>query len=100
MSNTDQNELEKTSKNKSDDKSKLGAKPKKKSKIVAKVDQDVCVACGACVKECRFGAITIVQGIYAEIDVEKCVGCKKCAKICPASVIEMVSREEVENGKK
>ncbi len=69
-------------------------KPKKKSKRIAQVDRDNCVACGACMKVCKFGAITIEKGIYAKIDQDKCVGCKKCAKICPASVIAIITREE------
>lgn len=70
-----------------------------KSKKIAQVDRDLCVACGACVKECRFGAITIVGGMYAKIDQDKCVGCKKCVKICPASVISIIKREDNDYGK-
>ena len=73
-------------------------KKKIKSKNVAVVDREYCVACGACVKECKFNAITIYKGIYASVDLEKCVGCKKCAKICPASVIDIHNREELLNG--
>ena len=63
-----------------------------KSKRVAQVD-NLCVACGTCMKECPFGAIGITDGIKAKIDLEKCVGCGKCSKICPASVIEIIARE-------
>ncbi|NLI89158.1 MAG: 4Fe-4S binding protein [Epulopiscium sp.] len=66
---------------------------KRLSKKLAKVDRDYCVACGACKDECKFGAITIKQGVFALINGEKCVGCGKCSKICPASVIKMISRE-------
>lgn len=72
----------------------MTTKPKKKSERIAQVDRDTCVACGACVKECKFGAITIEQGVYAKIDQDLCVGCGKCAKICPASVIKIIPREE------
>lgn len=72
----------------------MTSKPKKKSKKIAQVDREYCVACGACVKECKFGAITIEKGVYAKIDEDKCVGCGKCAKICPASVIGIISRKE------
>ena len=69
--------------------------PKKKSKRIAQVDRSYCVACGACVKECKFDAITIMKGVYAKLDTDKCIGCGKCAKICPASVIKIISREEL-----
>ncbi len=68
-----------------------------KSKKVAHV-QNLCVACGTCMGECPFGAISIPQGIKAKIDEEKCVGCGKCSKVCPASEIEILFRE-VENEK-
>lgn len=68
---------------------------KNKSKRIAKVNKEVCVACGACMKECKFGAITIKNGVYAQVDKNQCVGCNKCAKICPASVIDIIPRGEV-----
>ena len=63
-----------------------------KSKKIAQVD-NLCVACGTCIRECPFSAISILDGKKAKIDLEKCVGCGKCSKICPASVIEIVARE-------
>lgn len=58
-------------------------------KRVARVDQDMCVCCGACARVCPREAIEMVRGLYAGILSEKCVGCALCAKACPASVIEM-----------
>lgn len=55
----------------------------------AQVEQDVCVACGCCVKVCPIAAISVYKGMYAVVDAAKCVGCGKCAKECPASVIEI-----------
>ena len=63
-----------------------------KSKKTAQVD-NLCVACGACIKVCPFSAISITDGIKARVDLKKCVGCGKCSKTCPASVIEIVARE-------
>ncbi len=63
-----------------------------KSKKIALVN-NLCVACGTCLKECPFEAISIKDGIKARINSEKCVGCGKCSKVCPASVIEIISRE-------
>ena len=58
----------------------------------ANVNQELCVACGSCVKECPLSAITILKGSYAVVS-EKCVGCGKCSAICPASVITLVEKE-------
>ena len=59
----------------------------KRMKRKAFVAQELCVACGCCVKVCPMGAIQIMKGIMAAVDCGKCVGCGKCAKECPASVI-------------
>ncbi len=56
----------------------------------AQVDENLCVACGCCLKICPLGAITIFNGIRAIIDETRCVGCGKCAKECPASVIDII----------
>lgn len=47
-----------------------------------------CLGFGSCVKECKFDAIHIIDGI-AVVDQEKCIGCGACAKICPKNVIEI-----------
>lgn len=60
---------------------------------VASVNQNVCVACGACMKACPRGAIQICSGCYAAIDRLTCVGCGLCAGTCPAGCIEIVGRE-------
>jgi len=51
------------------------------------VEQDLCVACGCCVKVCPLSAISIYKGLHADVNMNKCVGCGKCTKECPASVI-------------
>ena len=63
-----------------------------KTKKIAKVSS-LCVACGSCLKECPFNAISFLNGTKACIDLKLCVGCGKCSKICPASVIDIVSSE-------
>ena len=55
----------------------------------AQVEQNLCVACGCCVKVCPKSAIEIWRGIMAKVNMEKCVGCGKCAKECPASAIQI-----------
>jgi len=41
---------------------------------------DKCIKCGACVKECPAGAITLDP---LTIDKSKCIGCGKCISTCP-----------------
>lgn len=48
-----------------------------------------CIGLGSCVGACKFGAITIVDGI-ALVDEEKCTSCGACVKECPKGLIEIV----------
>ncbi|WP_294413468.1 4Fe-4S binding protein [uncultured Ruminococcus sp.] len=61
----------------------------------AKVNIDICVACGCCVKVCPRAAISVPNGVNAVIDETLCIGCGKCATECPASIItlEEISHE-------
>ena len=63
------------------------------AKKYAKPDRNICVACGACVKVCPRGAISVWRGCYAVTEKEKCVGCGLCAKICPSGCIELKERD-------
>ena len=63
-------------------------------KKLALVDQNICVACGACAKTCPKGAISIYRGCYAIVDEGKCVGCGLCGKACPAECISIKERSE------
>jgi len=45
-----------------------------------------CIACGRCVKECKYEAIKVENG-FARIDTTKCTRCGDCAKVCPCNCI-------------
>jgi electron transport complex protein RnfB len=47
-----------------------------------------CIGLGDCAYNCKFGAITMRDGI-AYIDKNICAGCGTCAGICPRRVIEL-----------
>lgn len=64
-------------------------------KKTAIVNQQVCVACGACAKACPRGAISIFRGCYAQTDTAKCVGCGLCVKACPAGCVSLKERSDV-----
>ena len=46
------------------------------------VDQDKCIGCAICQKNCAHDAITI-ENRKASIDHSKCVGCGRCIGACP-----------------
>ena len=45
-----------------------------------------CLGFGSCVKACRFGALHIENGV-AKVDEEKCRGCMACVAACPKHLI-------------
>ena len=51
--------------------------------------RNACLGYGSCVKACQFGAISVVDGL-AKVDEEKCTACKACINACPMKVIELV----------
>lgn len=63
-------------------------------KKLAFADKKICVACGACMKACPRGAISIDRGCHAVVEESKCVGCGLCAKTCPAGCITVKERSE------
>lgn len=51
------------------------------------VDQETCVGCHACEKNCAHGAISF-QNKKAAIDHSRCVGCGRCVGVCPVDAVE------------
>jgi len=48
-----------------------------------------CIGCTLCQKNCKAGAITVVDNI-AHIDYEKCTQCMECVNKCPSKAIKVI----------
>jgi MinD superfamily P-loop ATPase len=61
----------------------------------AVIRQDDCIACGACLADCRFGAVKVTRspaGDAYAIDPMSCEGCGVCVRFCPAKAIDFGER--------
>ncbi len=54
----------------------------------AKVDDEKCTACEACVESCPSEAI-VMAADKAAIEADKCVDCGVCVDECPVEAISM-----------
>lgn len=61
--------------------------------LLALIDNKRCIACGNCVKVCRFDAVSfsvLPSGSHRyDVDPWACEGCTLCARICPVNAIQM-----------
>lgn len=66
-----------------------------RSAFVNQVDEAACRACGVCVDQCFFGALSLAE--VAQVDRTRCVGCGVCVVSCPEGALALVRRppEEV-----
>jgi Pyruvate/2-oxoacid:ferredoxin oxidoreductase delta subunit len=59
------------------------------SRFQAVVDQELCLACGACLERCYFGALQTNEEDKAFVVGEKCLGCGLCRVVCPVEAISL-----------
>ncbi len=62
---------------------------------VVKVDIDKCVACGACVTACRYGAVKARPGGGQPIVCDLCGGDPVCVKRCPTRALAYSEGEDM-----
>jgi Na+-translocating ferredoxin:NAD+ oxidoreductase subunit B len=60
------------------------------SAFVNRVDEDLCSACGLCVEQCPFDALTMDS--VAQVSAIRCVGCGVCVLTCSNGALGLVRR--------
>lgn len=55
-----------------------------------RINEDVCVSCGACTAVCAVDALYLNDDANLVFDKDKCLDCKLCVTACPARAIEAV----------
>ncbi|MFH1688067.1 MAG: 4Fe-4S binding protein [bacterium] len=63
------------------------------STFLARNDPETCLACGSCVENCPFKAITMDADERITVDEDRCVGCGVCALGCDSESLRLVKRE-------
>ncbi|WP_456469204.1 indolepyruvate ferredoxin oxidoreductase subunit alpha [Archaeoglobus sp.] len=54
----------------------------------AVIDASRCEGCGACIPECKGGAIHL-NGSVAYVDEDACMECGACVRACPNNAISV-----------
>jgi len=67
--------------------------------VIATIDKDLCVWCGACAEACPFDVISRVMTnskAIAEINNSICKGCGMCLPVCPVNAINLIAYSDNE----
>ena len=59
-----------------------------KSNYFARVEEDLCVGCEACVERCQMEAV-IMQDGHATVNLNRCIGCGLCVTTCPSKALSL-----------
>ena len=78
-----------------DTKKKMGLHTISPSSYVARVDSDLCRACGTCEDRCPMGAIAVGDDDVSEVNEAVCIGCGVCTPSCPNDAVDLSKREEI-----
>jgi len=62
---------------------------------LASVNEDLCIGCGKCVKECHTYAAYLKDNKKAGRKEELCIGCGVCAHFCPKNAISLIEGERI-----
>ena len=60
-----------------------------KPKEIAYIDEDLCIGCVLCIKECPVDAILGATKLMHTVIKQECTGCEKCVPVCPVDCIDM-----------
>lgn len=63
------------------------------SGLTALIDKEKCTACGICLQNCRFEAITRDEKGDFSINPYQCEGCRLCERLCPEIAIRTEKNE-------
>jgi len=59
------------------------------SGYISRVDESLCIGCGACAEHCQFAAISVLDG-HSIVDAAACMGCGVCVDLCEQDALSLV----------
>ncbi len=65
------------------------------SRMKIRVDEDKCIKCGLCAKNCKAACIQIQKDAPAAIDATRCIACGDCIEACNKSAILYTANKTV-----
>lgn len=65
--------------------------PQTDEKMVAKIDESICIGCVHCIKACPVDAIVGATKKMHTVIEQECTGCELCVPVCPVDCIEMIA---------
>ena len=78
-----------------DTKKKTGLHTISTSSYVARVDADLCAACGTCEERCPMEAITVGDEDMAVVNEGLCIGCGVCTPTCSTEAVDLIQRRDI-----
>jgi electron transport complex protein RnfB len=60
-----------------------------KPKELAHINEDLCIGCTLCIRECPVDAILGATKLMHTVIEKECTGCEKCVPVCPVDCIDM-----------
>ena len=61
----------------------------------ARVDEEACTGCEACVDRCHMDAVCMQE--TAVVDPGRCIGCGLCISECPADALQFVQKDPADH---
>lgn len=55
--------------------------------MAVSVNEDACIACGACVDACPTDALTVTD--VCVVDEDACIDCGSCVSVCPTEALSL-----------